>query len=197
MAASHTLLLPSKFILFDTEFTTWEGAQERNWSGANEHMEIVQIGAILVDNTLLTEIDALKIYIKPTINPLLSDYFIHLTNITQNDVEQHGVTYPFALTQFKKWCGETPLYSFGCDGKIMKENCTLLKIPFPFPSAQFHDIRDIFTENNIETDNYSSGTITEAFGQKSAYRGHDALNDVRTILDGLRALKASLSPLSS
>ena len=40
------LKLPPTIVLLDTEYTTWEGAQDRNWSGLNEHREIVQIGAI-------------------------------------------------------------------------------------------------------------------------------------------------------
>ena len=44
-------LLPEKFIIFDTEYTAWEGSQERNWSGDNEYMELVQIGALKVIKT--------------------------------------------------------------------------------------------------------------------------------------------------
>jgi inhibitor of KinA sporulation pathway (predicted exonuclease) len=193
MTQSPALDLPSKFILLDTEYTAWEGSQERNWSGPNEHKEIVQIGAILVNNVALTEIDMRKIYVKPTINPILSDYFMQLTGVTQDDIEKSGVSYETALTQFKEWCGETPVYSFGYDGVIMEKNCTLLEISFPFSPAQFHDMRDFFKHHGIPADDYFSSTITEAFGQKSPYAGHDALNDVRTILDALRALKASLS----
>jgi hypothetical protein len=54
-------------------------------------------------------------------------------------------------------------------------------------------MRYFFKLHGIPADDYFSSTITEAFGQRSAHAGHDALNDVRTILDALRALKASLS----
>jgi inhibitor of KinA sporulation pathway (predicted exonuclease) len=195
MTYSHTLDLPLKFILLDTEYTAWEGSQERKWSGPNEHKEIVQIGAILVDNAALTEIDMRKIYVKPTINPILSDYFIDLTGVTQDEVERSGATFPSALAQLKEWCGDTPVYSFGYDGVIMEENCALIKTIFPFSPAQFHDMRDFFKLHGIPADDYFSSTITEAFGKKSSYAGHDALNDVRTILDGLRALKAHLSSI--
>lgn len=32
-------------IVFDTEYTTWDGAKERGWSNPNEHRELVQIAA--------------------------------------------------------------------------------------------------------------------------------------------------------
>ena len=44
-------LLPEKFIIFDTEYTAWEGSQERNWSDDDEYMELVQIGALKVIKT--------------------------------------------------------------------------------------------------------------------------------------------------
>jgi len=38
-----------QIIIFDTEYTAWEGAKERNWSGSGEHREIVQIAAVKID----------------------------------------------------------------------------------------------------------------------------------------------------
>ena len=39
-------MIPSKFILFDTEFTAWEGSQNRNWSLCWEHRELISISAL-------------------------------------------------------------------------------------------------------------------------------------------------------
>jgi len=73
--------IPNEFIIFDTEFTSWKGSQERNWSGKNEYMELVQIGALKVkkgDNRLEI-VEIFSIFVKPKINPILSQYFINLT----------------------------------------------------------------------------------------------------------------------
>ena len=45
--------LPDTFIIFDTEFTAWEGSQERKWSGENEFRELVQISAIRVKKKII------------------------------------------------------------------------------------------------------------------------------------------------
>ena len=45
--------LPDTFIIFDTEFTAWEGSQERKWSGENEFRELVQISAIRVKKKVI------------------------------------------------------------------------------------------------------------------------------------------------
>ncbi len=187
------LELPSEFILYDSEYTTWEGAQERNWGGEDEHRELVQIGAIRVDGATLTETESLLIFVKPKINPDLSEYFTKLTGITQKAVDTEGTDFPSAILQFKKWCGELPIYSFGIgDGEVVEENCKLLNIPCPFPRDQFNDVRKIFEAHGIPTEKYYSSTIVQAFGKTPVRIGHDALNDARTILDGLIALKASL-----
>jgi len=66
--------LPETFIIYDTEYTSWEGAHARGWDGPGEEKELVQIGAIRVQN--FKEVDALLLYVQPRINPDLSDYFI-------------------------------------------------------------------------------------------------------------------------
>ena len=47
MAAWDPLAL-NAFVFYDTEYTSWEGAMQRNWSGPNEHRELVQLSAIRV-----------------------------------------------------------------------------------------------------------------------------------------------------
>ena len=179
------LNLPSTFILFDTEHTAWEGSWQRKWSGPNEYKEIVQIGAIKVDNEKLVEIGSLVIFVKPKLNPDLSNYFTELTGITQQTIDKNGVDLRSALIKFKKWCGQTLIYSYGGDESVIKENCILSGKAFPLSPSQFHDIRDILKMHGIPTEKYSSGSIVEAFGKKSSRQAHDGLNDARSILDGL------------
>ena len=38
-----------RVVVFDLEWTAWEGSIQRGWSEDWEHREIVQIGAVLVD----------------------------------------------------------------------------------------------------------------------------------------------------
>ena len=69
--------------VFDLEWTTWEGAQARNWSGPGEEREIVEIGAVKLDGrNSLREISAFDMLVRPRLNPLLSDYFTGLTGDT-------------------------------------------------------------------------------------------------------------------
>ncbi|MDP3727161.1 MAG: 3'-5' exonuclease [bacterium] len=180
--------LPEQFILFDTEFTAWEGSQARGWSGPNEYRELVEIGAIKIASEDLAEFGAFDVFIRPERNPVLSDYFIQLTGITQATVDAEGVELETALRDFKDWCGGLPLYSYGTDEQVLIENCALQGVSFPFPVDQFSDVRTVFQRRGIPAERYMSSTIVRAFDMEPARRAHRALNDARTILDGLRLL---------
>ncbi len=187
------LNLPQDFILYDTEFTAWEGSMERSWSDPNEHREIVQIGAILVHGDTLSEVKSILLYVRPKINQKLSEYFINLTSIAQETVDREGLDFPTAIQQFKNWCGNLPIYSFGNDISVIMENCAIHSILNPFGENQSNDARDFFDKNGYSTKGYNSGTIVKAFGKELSRHGHDALNDARTILDGLIFLKEKLA----
>jgi inhibitor of KinA sporulation pathway (predicted exonuclease) len=183
------IMLPDRFVLWDTEYTAWKGSQERNWSGKGEYREIVQIGAIALEGPALVEESAFSVFIQPVKNPELSEYFIELTGITQNDILSSGVSFGEALSRFESWVSESPCYSFGGDESVLKENCELFGLPFPH--LTYRDVRAVFEEGGVQAKRYTSGTITEAFGRKSSHRAHNALNDVRTIKEGLRLLAES------
>lgn len=180
-------LLP-EVILFDLEYTAWEGSQERNWSGDNEFREVVQIGAIKIETETFTELDSFSWFVKPLKNPTLSKYFKDLTGVNQEQVDLEGVKLESMLDNFKKWCGTLPIYSFGGDEGVLKENIQLLGIDFSFQAFNFNDVRELFNKYGVNAEDYMSSTITEAFGVKSPYKGHDALNDSRTIALGLKLL---------
>jgi len=178
--------LPKRFVIFDTEFTSWEGAQARDWSGENEHREIIQIGAVRVEN--LVEADTFCVYVKPKINPVLSDFIKNLTHISQNDVDSKGFVYKDAQEAFYGWCDGLPMFSFGTDGAVMEENSTLNEVTFPFSVDSFKDVRPFLKAFGVDTRKYMSSTIPEAFGAEAPPHPHNALNDARSILLALQTV---------
>ena len=180
--------LPKRFVIFDTEYTCWEGSQERGWSGTNEYKEIVQIGAIKADAATLQETDSFSIFVRPVKNPYLSEFFVELTGITQARVDSEGIDLNNALARFAEWTAGLPCFSFGRDPLVIRENCALICIPFPFDQGRFFDVRDVFAKHGIPAHGYTSGIILRAFGKVPLRRAHDGLNDARSILDGLRQL---------
>lgn len=187
------LTLPKQFILFDTEYTTWEGAQDRKWTGRGEEREIVEIGAVRVDGESLAELDTFDALVRPVLNPKLSPFFTELTGITQEMIERDGVTFPEALARFVAWIGTAPAASWGNDPMMLAENCALAGIPFPLAPERFFDIRTVFGAGGIRADQYQSSTIVRAFGREPERKGHSGLNDAQTILDGLRLLRSEMN----
>tara|TARA_B100000989_G_scaffold261428_1_gene212464 strand:- start:146 stop:817 length:672 start_codon:yes stop_codon:yes gene_type:complete len=165
--------LPDTFIIFDTEFTAWEGSQERKWKGVNEYRELVQISAIRVKkkgNTIAIT-KKLNLYALPRINPMLSDYFINLTGITQETLFKKAKPFKLAMKLFYRFCknkdGEKyNLYSMGNDYDVIKENLKLNSINkksrFYKWQKYFYDIRPFFSKL-VNTKEYSSGTLYKAF----------------------------------
>lgn len=178
--------MPREFVIFDTEYTTWEGALQRGWSGENEFREIVQIGAIRVKD--LKEVDCFEKFVVPVKNPNLSQFFVELTGVTQEEVDEKGVSFREAVAEFGSWIDGLDCYSYARDIDVWKENADLLEQSLPFSEEKFHDVRDVFNVAGIDTTQYSSGTIPKAFGKTPPPYGHNALNDARSILIALNAL---------
>src|SRR3989339_332026 len=184
------MILPEEIIILDLEYTAWQGSFERGYNLPNEHREIVQIAALKIETENLSEIDILSIIVKPRINSQLSDYFINLTAITQTEVDQQGIDFAQALEQFKKFVGDLSCYSFGRDEKVIRENCYLYGLDYPFDDSKFFDMREYFIgQGVVEAKNYQSGNITKAFGIEPKERGHNALHDCHSIVDGLKLLR--------
>lgn len=65
--------------------------------------EIIEIGAVKLDNDLKL-ISEFQVFIKPIINPILTDFCKELTSIAQSDVD-NAVGFKEGLDSFKEWIG--------------------------------------------------------------------------------------------
>ncbi len=183
------LALPEELILFDTEYTAWEDSKETQWGGPNEYREIIQIGAIRVHG--LTETASFMRFVKPVKNPQLSGFIIGLTGISQADVEQ-GDSFSDAYTAFLAFVGATPTFCWGSDVEVFDQNGELSGDTRRLPREQFMNLKPsvvpLLTQRGIDESMYSSGTLLTAFNLPEARRAHDAVNDMRNLLDALREL---------
>ncbi|MFK7972434.1 MAG: exonuclease domain-containing protein [Bacteroidia bacterium] len=89
-------------IIFDLEATCWD-RKEQSTSDDNIN-EIIEIGAVLIDDegAILSEFEA---FVKPTLNPFLSDFCKQLTTITQEQVDT-AETFPVVSQQFQEWISQ-------------------------------------------------------------------------------------------
>ena len=114
-----------KYIIVDLEATCWQKKEGRK-------NEIIEIGAVCINESGDT-IGEFNQIIKPTVQPILSDFCIRLTTITQDMVDK-GILFPVGLPLFLDWIHsfETAylLCSWGYyDKHQFKQDCELHDLP--------------------------------------------------------------------
>jgi 3'-5' exoribonuclease 1 len=112
------------YIIFDLEASCWLG---RPPHGINE---VIEIGAVKV-NDYNEVVSIFNKFIKPTVNPILSDFCTRLTSITQSDVDR-SKTFPFIIQEFMDWISideDFVLISWGkYDKQQLIQDCELHKM---------------------------------------------------------------------
>ena len=183
------------FVIYDLEFTTWPGAQDRGWTGADEFREIVQIGALRVDSATL-EVDAeFDVLVRPRHNPHLSEFFESLTAITNDDIAVKGQDFASALNAFLEFCGGNYAVSYGNDMVIIGENIILQFPPDEAPGIPlppFANVRPHINAMIPATRELAAGSLHEGLsGNSDSPRGraHNAVADCYGIVEALRHLR--------
>ena len=94
-------------LIVDLEATCWEMQRAPNGDSQSIHnMEIIEVGCALATRkgNLL---DAHSFLVRPTRNPVLSDFCMELTGITQSMVDA-APTLPEAIEAMNAWLGDLP-----------------------------------------------------------------------------------------
>lgn len=185
----------TEIVIFDTEFTSWPGAMERHWSGSNEHREIVQIAAQKINLTTEVVVDSFMQIIRPAINPILSEYFVTLTGLTQALVDQEGIDFNLAYEQFEMWSAGLPIFSYAkqlgehSDRGVLEENIQLYNLSHVLDSGRYDTLTAVFQAANIDTNQFTSGELYRAFDLPLEGHVHNAMHDVDSLVASLFALK--------
>ncbi len=189
-------------IIFDTEYTTWAKKNNTFWPEVWMKKEIVQIAAIKLNIDNMQIIEEFECLIKPTINPLLSDEFVNLTGINNEDVAKCGISFSEGFNKFYNFAKGLDCWSFNpregnplADGHIIKENLRLNNLAednlnyiniHPYFKEEFAKIGIDVLEQKI-----NSGKIAKTLGldQNIKNLGHDehnALYDVLSMYQGYK-----------
>lgn len=186
-------------VIFDTEYTSWKGCQENGWKNGQER-EVVQLSAVKIDENLQV-IDELCCYVKPKINPVLSDYFSELTGITNETIQKKGEDFASVYEKFYDFVAGDVCWSHGwgspendeCDGTIINHNLELLNLPKK--TVKYKNIgaffAKIYKKYGIDVKSQASGMIAKILKRENNLKTlnlneHNALYDVYSILEGVR-----------
>lgn len=190
-------------VFYDTEFTTWEGAMENDWSAPGQYRELVQIGAVRFDLDTLTEVDEFQLLIKPVKNPVLSDFFCELTGITNDEVAKDGLSFPDAYHAFLAFVQGDRTACYGWDARVMRENLGFNVMPNSEDDFDSLNIGVWFQDKGAPfgiTPKINSGKLAATVGAEMAViQEHNALHDARSIATTYRFMvkKGIESPFST
>ena len=185
-------------VVYDLEFTAWDGSLANRWSRPGEFTELVQIGAVRVNAETFAAEAELDVLVRPRVNPVLSDYFTSLTGITNEDVAERGIGFADAYRNFLKFANGGITMAFGTDNLIFEDNIRLYGL-HGFPPPPFINLRPWFNANGIPTARLHSCDVGPTLGVAFEGRQHNALADTRSLVAGIKVLLArgAKSPLLS
>ena len=172
-------------VVFDLEFTAWDGSLQSRWSRPGEHTEIVQIGAVKLDAERLKIADAFEILVQPRINPVLSEYLERLTGITNADLAQHSVDFVTAYRAFLEFTGDGTIWAFGRDDLVFETNLKLYGFDRSMPVPPYRNVIPWFAEQGIDLKGKHACDVAEAVGVPFEGRRHNALADARGVAAGM------------
>lgn len=181
----------SGIIVMDLEWTAWDGARWRHWSGPGEEMEIVQIGAVkLADTPLLEELASFEVLVRPRINAKLDPYFTELTGISQDHLDREGMDLKEALRQFAAFTGPAvDFMGFGDELVHIKTNCQLYGLANPLAGCRCQDPRPSVMKMAGLSTVPNSSDLPEILGFTPPGEMHQALADSRCVAEALRRLR--------
>lgn len=130
------------YLVVDLEATCWDTK-----NGQNPNSEIIEIGAVMLDDKMeiMGEFDQ---FVRPILNPILSDFCKELTHIKQEDVDDSNA-FLSVYGELMQFIGDRQVIfcSWGeYDKKQFRRDCILHNVP-EFPKDdKFINIKRLFAE---------------------------------------------------
>lgn len=181
-------------VVFDLEFTAWDGSMATYWLRPGEYKEIVQIGAVKVDESFKPG-EHFDVLVRPRLNPVLSGFLQELTGIGNEEVCARGVDFAEAYAAFVEFAGPLPILAFGRDDLVLFDNIRLYGLKELPPLPRFLDIRPWLEEQGIDVRGRHACDVGPAAGVAFEGRKHNGLHDALSVAAGMAALIARGAPL--
>ncbi|CEP14273.1 hypothetical protein [Parasitella parasitica] len=154
--------------------------------------EIIEFPVVLVDGETFDIVDEFRSYVRPTINPTLSEFCMKLTGISQETVDQSPI-FVDVLDQFQEFLAKYELFqsnsaAFVTDGPFdIRDFITKqLKHSKIKPRPAYFDlhwvnIRKLFREFYKQQENKNIGMMLQHLGMEFEGRQHSGLDDARNL----------------
>src|SRR5689334_2160886 len=181
-------------VIFDLEFTAWEGSLQHEWRRPGEFREVVQIGAVKLAPGTLKPVDQFEILIIPRLNPVLSPFFSELTGITNEQLQARGIDLITGYRAFLDIADGAAVWAHGRDDLVLAANLKLYGWDRHFPALNYTNAILWFLEQGVDLRGKHACDVAGAVGAEFSGRQHNALDDARGVAAGIRALIAKGAP---
>jgi inhibitor of KinA sporulation pathway (predicted exonuclease) len=180
-----------KRVYVDLEYM-YEGMfHERRMPTDRDKKQIIQIAAVLFDHDKGRELKSLDILVKPIFHRKLPEFFIELTNINDEMIEDRAISFSEAISEFLRFCNNYPIWTFNNDYNVFLQNFEFHSIVNQF-KCPFSRVKPLLKDFGLDADKYSSGTLYKAVGLNLKGHVHYALHDVRSMSQAMHALEGGV-----
>ena len=169
---------PSHYLIIDLEATCCNrGTVPR------EEMEIIEIGAVMVNAVTMETETEFGTFVKPVRNPVLTSFCKELTSITQVEVDA-APGFLAAMQKLQAWMGPFPDHRFsswgGYDRTQFVRDCTWHRLPYPFPEGHLN-LKKTFAEAMGLKKHLGMAEAVALLGLKLEGTHHRGMDDARNM----------------
>ena len=186
-------------IVFDCEFLCIQGSQSRFWCGAIDPDPVIaQIGAVRIGlEAGFPILETFKAYVTPVDRHgdkyALDPYFVNLTGITEEQIDQQGTSLHEALSGLENFSEGAGFWSWGKDElNMLAISCYIAGISPPIPASRFDNAVKLLLAAGMPVEDLArtpSNRLADYYGvDHPVLRGHDALDDALSVAYTLQHL---------
>lgn len=166
------------FLVIDLEATCCDKESIKR-----HEMEIIEIGAVMVEAQTLTTVDEFQTFIKPVRYPVLTEFCKSLTSITQTQVDC-APGYIEAIAMLKHWLSKYSNAVFGSwgdyDRNQFKQDSKFHNVPFPiaYPHVNF---KQLFSDRQGLSKRYGMAQALQLANIELEGTHHRGIDDAKNI----------------
>ncbi len=146
-------------------------------------MEIIEIGAVMVEAENLNIVDEFQSFIKPIRHPILTEFCKSLTSISQAQVDL-APSYPETIALLKKWLSAYSNGIFGSwgdyDRKQFQQDSDFHKVPFPITYPHVN-LKQLFSDKQGLRKRHGMAKALQMAGLPLDGTHHRGIDDARNI----------------
>lgn len=169
---------PCHYLVVDLEATC-----NNDGSFPRHEMEIIEIGAVMVEAASLEPVAEFQTFVRPQRHPRLTDFCRELTSIAQSDVDA-APPFPEVLKKFVDWAAgfAEPLFcSWGdYDRKQLQRDCAFHNVAYPRELGHLN-LKNRFAERTGIRRRLGLAEALKRSGLQFSGTHHRGIDDARNI----------------